>query len=197
MRLRSGRKPATLALLASVALAGSVGGVGTYALWSDATTVTGVEISAGELNLTIDGEDSATVEWSGLLMDGMAPGESAAGVMVMENVGDVGFAVDVLGSANGNLRTHLEVRIVLEGTATSDDTYPRTEECQGGVETYGEPLTQVPELIVDSTSLLYSSALAAGSSKTLCVQITLPEDANNNAQRQTYTPTFDFTATQS
>jgi len=82
-------------LLAGVATVGAAGagvGAGSAALFSDTETSGANGLSAGTLDLTLDGQD-ATVQF--LSETGIAPGDSGTATMTVANAGSVTGYVDV------------------------------------------------------------------------------------------------------
>ena len=200
MRLPRPGRPALLAALVTLALAGSIGGVGTYALWSDSATIPAVTISAGNLDLIVRNEAGAEVTgtWNDLAMASIAPGESTAAALMLENAGTVGFLIDVdakAGNTDG-LLTATTAEVFWNGTSTVDSSYKREEACSGTSIFGPAALTGADQRVVNSTAGGYSTLIAAGSQKTVCVKITLLASAANSAQTQSLTPILSITATQ-
>lgn len=185
-RLRP-RTPRSSLLVAVIALGVAtlllVGGRGTLAFWTDSATVGGATITAGTLDLTVDGAQgnptaSATAN---LALAGMVPGESVASNVVLANAGDVGFNWRASAATGGDLGPTLAVEVYLGSASGDDTTYPRTETCSGTAVTLGSTSTR----------------LNRGQNATVCVKVTLPVDAANSFQsRTTGSATVTFDATQ-
>lgn len=189
---RQGR-PLPALLLALVALLGATGGLGTLAYWNDVEAVRGGTITAGSLDLTVDGVQGPYT-WSALTMEQMAPGESLAADLTIRNAGSTPFTVVMSGTATGGLATHLTVTAHVGGTATSVDLYPRKETCGGA------PASATRTLGVDPQDLATTGTVGPttgpGSSITICVVLTLPSDVPLAAQGTWIEPRFALTATQ-
>lgn len=69
------RRSVQALLVAAALLLGATGGLGTLAYWNDVEAVRGGTITAGSLDLTVDGVQGPYT-WSALTMEQMAPGES-------------------------------------------------------------------------------------------------------------------------
>ncbi|WP_247008310.1 TasA family protein [Halorientalis litorea] len=78
--------------VATVGVTGAGVGAGTAALYSDTETSASNGLSAGTLNLTLDGQDT-TVQF--LSETGIAPGDSGTATMTVANAGSVTGYVDV------------------------------------------------------------------------------------------------------
>jgi len=76
----------------SVAAAGAATGAGTMAAFRDSESSTGNSISAGTLNLTLDGSD-ATVQF--LSQTSVAPGDSGSATLTVANTGSLPGYIDV------------------------------------------------------------------------------------------------------
>lgn len=169
------RGPLPVLVLAAAVLLGATGGLGTLAYWNDVETVSGGTVKAGSLDLTVAGAQGPYT-WNALQMSDMAPGESVAAQLAVQNAGTTPFELNVTGATSGALATYVTVGIHLGGSATSDDTYPRTEECVGGMGT--------------------TARVEPGASTTLCVVLSLEPRAPNEMQGASVASTFTLTATQ-
>ncbi|WP_300539195.1 SipW-dependent-type signal peptide-containing protein [uncultured Nocardioides sp.] len=183
-------RPGVVALVGALGLGG---GLGTQAYWTDQATVTGATVTSGSLDLLVDGVQGnpSTYTWSSLSMTDMSPGESKAGTVTLSNAGTTPFTVAATATASGNLDPHVTARVVLSGSATTDNTYPRQETCSGGTQTFDDTLGNSGKTVISSTS-----TMAAGGTLVVCVSLTLATNAPNSMQGKSYTPVFTFTATQ-
>ena len=191
-RLR--RRPSQALLLAGALLLGATSGLGTLAYWNDVETVSGGTITAGTLDLTVEGVQGP-YSWSDLKMDAMAPGESVAAELSIQNAGSTPFTLTVTGAATGtgtvSLLPYVTATIRMDGTASPDEDYPRTETCSGGTVTFSSPLTTTSQVVATSGVIAGGSGTAS-----MCVSLALSGTAPMDVQRSTVMPTFQLTATQ-
>ena len=182
-----------LPLLLLLVLVGAAGGAGTFAYWNDTATVNGDTVTSGTLDLLVNGQQGnpTTYTWSTLTMTDMAPGESKAATLTLSNAGSVPFTISATAVATGNLDPHVTATVVVGGAATSDATYPRTETCTGGSQTFSNTLGNTGKTVIAS-----SSSVASSGTLVVCVVLTLASNAPNSMQGKSYAPTFTFTATQ-
>ncbi|GHJ59577.1 hypothetical protein NOK12_20950 [Nocardioides sp. OK12] len=190
---RRGR-PLSGLLVAAAVLLGATGGLGTFAYWNDVETVSGGTVTAGSLDLTVNGVQGPYV-WNVLQMNDMAPGESVAASLVIENAGSTPFTVTVTGAAATtgavSVLPYVTATVRVGGTASSDDDYPRTETCSGGTLAFESKLTTASQPLATTTVIPRSPG-----SSTLCVSLSLAGAAPMDVQRSTFTPSFELTATQ-
>lgn len=169
-----------------------VGVNGTYALWSDTVPVTGVTISSGTLDLTVNTLDSVP-SYTDLSLSGMVPGNTVAGVLTVRNAGTVPltyYATAAASNADGKgLGAALVVKVTADSAVTGTAparTCAGTALAQTGTafsgNLVGAPATQ--------------RSLAVGASETLCVQATLPSTAASSLQGATTNVSLTFTASQ-
>ncbi|MBF4161199.1 SipW-dependent-type signal peptide-containing protein [Nocardioides acrostichi] len=180
----------------------TVGGMGTYAYWTDSATVQGGALVSGSLDLTIDGQQGnpTSYTWSALATSGLAPGESRAAVMTVANAGDVPFTYHATGASGGDagLRGTMTIRVVLGGVKVpdNDNAYPIQETCSGGTDTFDAHLDASGAVQVLPTGGGTDPRLAKSASIGVCVQVTMDSDAPDSVQGKTYQPSFTFTAAQ-
>lgn len=162
-------------LLGALALAAALvlllGGQGTYAFWNDTATVTGSGFSSGKLDLTVNGAQGNPTAYAAtnLTLTGMVPGESVAVSLTIANAGDADFTWVPTVTTGGALGPALDVKVLLAGNQSGDDTtYPRTETCTGG-----------SALTSGTTATRLNRGAAA---QTVCVQVTLPATTDNSFQ---------------
>lgn len=84
-----------LASLATIAVASTAMGYGTYAFFSDTETSTGNLFAAGDLDLTLDGTSGLTGTIGG---GDLAPGDAVSGSILLRNEGSI-FTGDAAGHA--------------------------------------------------------------------------------------------------
>lgn len=182
--------PVTVALVGAL---GSLGGLGTQAYWNDTATVAGDTVTSGSLDLLVDNQQGnpSTYIWTSLRMTDMAPGESKAATVTLSNAGTTPFTVSATATASGNLDPHVNAMVMTAGAATSDLTYPRTETCQNGTQTFDQTLGNSGKTVIATTS-----TINPGGTLVVCVRLTLANNAPNSMQGKSYVPVFVFTATQ-
>ena len=183
------RRALIASALGTAALLAGAGGVGTYAVWTDTQQLDAGTVAAGSLDLQVEGS-STTYAWSALGMVQVAPGESVASSVTLSNAGTTPFTTVLSGRASRGLAAYATVTVRTGATATSDDTYPRQEACQGGAQVWSGTLTG------SDVQLGTLAGLAAATTRPLCVSVLLPQAAANAAQGLTMTPTFTLDAAQ-
>lgn len=182
--------PAVVALLGALGL---VGGLGTQAYWNDVATVAGETVTSGSLNLLVDDVEGnpEAYTWASLQMTNMAPGESRAATVTLENAGTTPFTVSATGTASGNLDPHVKVWVTYGGVADNTGSYPRTGSCTGTPTFSDETLGNTGKTVIGATTTLEPGATLA-----VCVRLLLETTAPNSMQGKSYVPVFVFTATQ-
>lgn len=171
-------RPSGRLALAVLALAGAVvvlmGGQGTFAFWTDEATVSTGSLSAGKLDLTVDGQQGRPSPYvkTDLALGAMVPGESVARIVTVANVGDAPLTWVPQVSKGGGLGPALTVEMTVGTGVTVNNTtaYPRTGTCTGGTP-IGAGATSAP--------------LPKGESRQLCVKVTLPASTGNEFQGAT------------
>lgn len=162
--------------LAAIGAAGAAAGAGTMAAFSDTEQSANNTVSAGTLNLTAGGNDGTGT--TTVTMSGVAPGDSNTGSSTLANTGSVDGSVDLVfgtavndegenpeseteTSASGDLGAVLEVTVSVGGTQIRSGTF---------------------DSVFDGTEADANVPLAAGNSKDLTVDWTLPSSASNDVQ---------------
>ena len=186
---RQGR-PLPALLLARVALLGATGGLGTFAYWNDVETVSGGTITAGSLDLTVEGVQGPYT-WSALEMESMAPGESVAADLTIANAGTTPFTVQVRGTAAGALAPYVTTTVYVGGKATADTLFPRNESCSGTAGPAAQLTSPTPVLLA-TTDVLQPPA----GSTSLCVVMTLHAAAPKAVQGTLIEASFKLDAMQ-
>lgn len=181
--------PRGILVILSVGLVTAFGAVTTSAFWTDQVNVTGGTFSAGTLDLEVNDDPDDAVALTTLGLTAMVPGNSAAGVLKVENTGTVPLAYDAVAAATNpdgkNLAGGLSVKVT--GAATTSGSAPATT-CSGAALT-GTGSTLSGGLVTTKR------VLQPGASENLCIQITLPAAASNAYQGSTTVATFTFNAT--
>jgi predicted ribosomally synthesized peptide with SipW-like signal peptide len=184
IRPRTGRLRALLAL-GAVLVAGTGG---TWALWTDSATVSGLTFTTGTLDIKVNALDNVT-NYTGLNATGMYPGATSAGTLTVSNAGSTRFSYTItsaVASGSATLATALTVAVYTGATVSGTGL---TATCTGGT-----ALTTTGSL--NGTVLGTAQTLAIGGSQTLCLQVTLPTSAANALQSLSVGATLTFSATQ-
>jgi predicted ribosomally synthesized peptide with SipW-like signal peptide len=182
--LTSARTRAALSL--GVVLA--VGATGTFAYWTDSATVDGATFTAGTIDLQVNGANNPT--YTSLNLTTMMPGNSMAGTLVVRNNGNVPLKYTATStSAPAVLSGALVVKVT--GDQYTAGTAPSMT-CGGaalaGAATALGGATAAP-LLTTGRKLL------PGDSETICLQVTLPANADPSLQGKTSAVSFTFTGT--
>jgi predicted ribosomally synthesized peptide with SipW-like signal peptide len=165
-----------------------VGTAGTYAFWTDSVPISGTTFTAGTIDLRVNNLDTVS-GYTTLNLAAMVPGNTVAGVLTIKNNGTAPLkytATTTASNADGKgLGAALTVKVT--GDAAVTGTSPAAT-C-AGTALAGTGTTLGGGLV--STGRL----LAAGSSETLCVQVTLPATAPSALQGATTNVAFTFAGT--
>lgn len=188
---RTLRSPRVRALL-SLGILAAVAVPGTLAHWVDQAAVEGDTFTSGVLELRLDdaaGPEPATYTMAGL--PDMLPGESLAASFPVRNVGSVEFGYTAVGTATGALAPYLSFRAVVGGAAANTSTGLRTGTCTGGTAQAAATLGGTPAPVIGDAQVL-----AAGSSQTVCILVSLSAETPNDRQGASGTGTIVLTAEQ-
>jgi len=186
--LRSGRWWSSVPVRAvlSLGLVLGVGSAGTFAYWTDEATVTGLSITAGTLDLELQDDADDSISFTSLNISTMIPGQSVAGVLKVENVGNVGFTYTAATSvSNSTLAGALDLKVTNGSVSGSSPSAT----CSGS-QLSGTGST------LDQALVSTGRSLAASASENLCIQVSMPSGASTSLQGTTTTVTYTFTATQ-
>ena len=166
----------------------SVGATGTFAYWTDAATVSGTTFTGGTIDLKVNGNDDVT-GYTSLNISTMVPGNSTAAVLTIANAGTAPLkytAASTATNADGKgLAAALTVKVT--GDTTTSGSSPAVT-C-AGTALAGAGTTLGGSLL--STGRL----LAAGTNEKVCVQVSMPADANTSLQGATTNVVLTFTGT--
>ena len=192
--LASARTRAALSL--GVVLA--VGATGTFAYWTDAAAISGATFTAGTLNLkfTKSGSDiDNDSAYTTLNISNMVPGNSMAGLIVLKNAGTAPMKYTVASTATDADGKHLAAALtVVMTTATAvTGTAPATT-CGGTTISAASPSLN-GSLVTTPQPATPGVGLAAGSSQTVCVQVSMPANAATGLQGATTDVVLTFTGT--
>jgi predicted ribosomally synthesized peptide with SipW-like signal peptide len=184
-RLASARTRAALSL--GVVLA--VGATGTFAYWTDSVTVSGTTFTAGTIDLKVNNADSVS-GYTSLNLGNLVPGNSVAGILTIKNSGTAPLkftaATTATNADNKNLRGALVVKVT--GDTSVSGASPAAT-C-AGTALAGWSTTLNGPLLSTGQQLA-----PGGGTQTICVQVTLPANADTALQGATTSVDFSFTGT--
>lgn len=192
----------------SMGIALGLGSVGTMAMWSTTVTTTPGTITAGQLDVTVNGalsgqagRDGTRTEatWS---MTNMLPGESeAVNILVANNgVGTIPLDVRMNAYATGAFGPALRVRVYDDGVAANSGgslttplaSHYRTGSCTGTPIAAAQAIgtSAATATVVDATK----QQLAVGASHRYCVLVSVDSTAStyNNAAYRDAKATVSF-----
>lgn len=178
--------------IATVGIAAAAAGAGTFAAFSDTESSTNNQVSAGTLNLTVDGGNTAVEAVS---INDAVPGDSGSGTLTLENTGNVDGTLDVsisniASQENGTNEPESEA-----GDAGSSDGVELENELTVTISLAGTQL--VSDTVNNlSTGTVGTQALNAGSSADLDLSYSVDSDAGNLIQSDSVTVDLSFTLTQ-
>ncbi|MEX0428698.1 hypothetical protein AB3X52_13800 [Nocardioides sp. DS6] len=175
---------------------------GSWAFWTDSSTVTGGALTAGTMDLQLQTTNpngavglATAYSASDIAVSGLTPSEARAFPVTVKDVGNADFtyaATVTQGTSPswGYAAGDITVRFYAGTPDTSDTTYPIQQTCGGTA------LTAAVAVGTSGTTVIPSRRLAAGASESLCVVVTMATTASNADQGQSGSLRFDFTATQ-
>lgn len=171
-------------VLAALVLLGSAR---TWAYWTDAATVTGGALTAGTMDLQVNGEAvgvGTDLTVATLTTDDLTPGEAQAFALTVGNVGapDLTWTATATRAASPTWTYSGDpLRVTLHaGTPLDDAAYPRVDTCSGAA--------LGPAVVISAASdalTLNSQPLAAGDSSAVCVLVAMISTADNANQGAT------------
>jgi len=191
----------TVAALIVIALVGA----GTWAYFSDTETSANNSLTAGTLDLNVDGGNTAVTTFS---VTGKAPGDSGSGSTTLASVGNLSGELDVVfsaitntggtsgefGDSTGNLGGVAQIAVYIDvdssGTWTSGDIGLKSDGT-----TYNHP-TALDYAVIDnygSDSFDAVETMAASASDDFIILWQIPTSAGNNIQGDSVS--FDVTFT--
>lgn len=197
---RRSRLPASVRVRALLAL-GLVAApamTSTFAYWTDDVQITGTTLTAGTLDLNVDGGDPQAT--TTLAMAAMVPGSSSAEVLSVNNVGTAPAKYSMTGGLTGTDAADyntagsngLLLTIRSGGTVSGSGS---SATCTGGtLLVNGVALTSTTSTTILTTTQTALLAAATGT-EDLCFQITLAATAPSSLQGKTATATFTVTGT--
>jgi len=170
----------------SLGLVLGVGSAGTFAYWTDEAVAQGITFTAGTLDLELQDDSDDSVSFTTLNISNMIPGQSVAGVLKVENVGNVGFTYTSSTSvSNSTLAGALDLKVTNGSVSGSAPNATCSgSQLSGTATTVNQALVSTPR------------SLSAGTSENLCLQVSMPSGASSSLQGTTTTVSYTFTATQ-
>jgi hypothetical protein len=183
-------------VLAGVAAALGVGSVatGAVAYWAAAASLPGVALTAGDLDLTLDGQlvgDGGTIVRADLVLADVIPGESIARAIAVGNAGSVPLIWSATGLAEGGLAAHLRFSAYAGGAPSNTGTAAagdRAGGCSGAI------LASDVTLGAEPSALASDRVLAVAGTEQLCLVASLPAGTPTTAQGLSAVAEFTFAA---
>lgn len=171
---------------------------GTFAYWTDNVEITGTTLTAGTLDINVNGGDPRAT--STLSMSAMVPGSSSAEVISVNNVGTAAARYSLSGGLTGSNAADYDLAganglllTIRSGGSVSGSGAAVT--CTGGsLLVNGVALTSTVSTTILSTNQTALLAATNGS-QDLCFQITLAVTAPGTLQGKTATASFTVTGT--
>ena len=181
---RTGRVRAFLAL--GVAL--GIGAVGTFAYWTDDVVISGTTFTSGTIDLQVNTLESIPT-YTALNLSNMVPGNSIAALLVVKNNGSAPLKYSATSVAvNAPLISDLAGALTVKITGDTSISGSGLAKTCGGSALAGTGTSL-------NGGIVSARPLTAGSSETLCVQVTLNANAPTGVQGATTTATLTFTGT--
>lgn len=180
--LTSARTRAALSL--GVVLA--VGATGTFAYWTDSATIDGTTFTAGTIDLQVNGANPPA--YTTLNLDTMVPGNSMAGTLVVRNNGNVPLKYTATSSSAPAV---LSGALVVKVTGDLNTSGASPSKTCGGTALAGAATTLGG--VTAAPLLATGRQLQPGVSETICIQVTLPTNADPSLQGKTSAVSFMFT----
>lgn len=157
---------------------------GAYAAFTDSVDATS-SFSTGTIAIEAN-DQSGTVSFTSLSMNGMVPGSVNYASLKIGNVGTIPFdyTMSTATSGDATLAAGLAIGIKLTATSTCDAS------------TYGASGTSAyAEATGLGSAAIATRPLAVGASEYLCFKVSLPSGASNTLQGRSTDATFTFAAT--
>ena len=177
--------------LLSLGVVVSLAATGTYAYWTDTVTVTGNTITAGSIDLDVNNEDAVTT-FTEMNINNMVPGNTVAGVVTVNNNGTAPLRYHVNASPSNADGKGLGAALVVKVTGDSSTFNAASGKTCAGAALSGAGTSFSANMLASAAS---PRQLAAGGSETICIQATLPVEANSSLQGATTNITFTFSGT--
>jgi predicted ribosomally synthesized peptide with SipW-like signal peptide len=164
----------------------TVGATGTLAYWTDSATIDGTTFTAGTIDLQVNGANPPA--YTTLNLDTMVPGNSMAGTLVVRNNGNVPLKYTATSSSAPAV---LSGALVVKVTGDLNTSGASPSKTCGGTALAGAATT-----LGGATAaplLATGRQLQPGLSETICIQVTLPTNADPSLQGKTSAVSFTFT----
>jgi predicted ribosomally synthesized peptide with SipW-like signal peptide len=185
----------------SLGVVAALGVTGTFAYWSDSVTVAGTTFSTGTFDLKVNNQDAVSNASGNLSMSAMAPGNSSAQILTVNNAGNVPLkwtlSAQLTGGSNpGDFATANALKLTVKTGATVSGS-GNSATCSGGavvgtVTTLGTGLSSVVGTPQPTTA---GSGLAGGANTPLCFEVDFDSGAPTSLQGKSAVVTFTFDAT--
>ena len=184
----------------SLGVVAALGVTGTFAYWSDSAAVSGTTFTTGSFDLKVNNQDAVSNASGSLTMAAMAPGNSSAQILTVNNAGTVplkwtlaaqlGGTDAALYNSAGALKLTVKTGATVSGSGNSAT-------CSGGtvVGTATTLSTTAANVVNTPQPTTAGSGLAAGGSTPLCFEVDFDSSAPSTLQTKTTTATFTFSAT--
>ncbi len=185
----------------SLGVVAALGVTGTFAYWSDSVSVAGTTFSTGTFDLKVNNQDSVSNVSGNLSMTAMAPGNTSAQILTVNNAGTVPLkwtlSAQLTGGSNpGDFAAASALKLTVKTGATVSGG-GNSATCSGGnvvgtVTTLGTAASAVVGTPQPTTA---GSGLAASGNTPLCFEVDFDSGAPSSLQGKSAVVTFTFDAT--
>lgn len=186
----------------SLGLLLSAGTTGTLAYWTDEGTVSTAPLSAGRLDVMLNGQLSGTggsIVDAGFAVGDLVPGESFARELHVHNSGSVPFDYTATGYATGGLSNGLRWTVVAGASASNSGTMARGNRagaCANGMTTFGPAAALSTSAAAPSPVVSTRRPVNVGATERLCIVVGLDPNAAGALQGTTASAAFTVHAVQ-
>jgi len=179
--------------MATLGVAAAAAGAGTYAAFSDTEQSNNNQVTAGTLDLTVDGSSSPVTVLS---VSDATPGQSGSGsAITLSNDGSVDGTLDVTVAAvnsSENGTNDPESSSPDEGNGVELESLVTIDVSLGGTQVFSDTVANISS----GQTIVSGQALNAGNSTDFNLSYTVDSAANNEIQSDSVSLDFDFTLTQ-
>lgn len=180
--------------IATLGIAAAAAGAGTYAAFSDTESSNNNQITAGTLDLTVDGGDTPVTVLS---VSNAVPGDTGSGsAITLANAGNVDGTLDVSVASvtsNENGTNDPESASTAESSGTVElESAVTVDVSLGGSSVFSDTVSNIS----NGQTLVSGQALNASSSTDFNVSYTVDSNAGNEIQSDSLSLDFDFTLNQ-
>jgi len=184
----------------SLGVVAALGVTGTFAYWSDSAAVSGTTFTTGSFDLKVNNQDAVSNASGSLTMAAMAPGNSSAQILTVNNAGTVPLKWTLaaqLGGTDAALYTSNNALKLTVKTGATVSGSGNSATCSGGtvVGTATTLSTTAANVVATPQPTTAGSGLAAGANTPLCFEVDFDSNAPSTLQTKTTTATFTFSAT--